>query len=222
MLRARQQPGTRPTTGTRCCRFERPPGSPRPAPAPRRPAARARRDDRPAGLFGDPRLFEEEYAFIVGQLVPHIEAIEATLYGRLEQLMGGRHSMAPMRASTGAAGLVRGARPRTAARGGCSWERGRGDRPPAGPLPAARDPQGPPGGGGALSRRPRPEPVRGGEGPPRPRHRPRDGGAAVGVRISRAARAVAAAANRSRYRALNSPISRARSFITAAHSSRAA
>jgi hypothetical protein len=42
-------------------------------------------------------LFEEEYAFIVGQLVPHMEAIEGTLYGRLEELMEGRHSMAPMR-----------------------------------------------------------------------------------------------------------------------------
>jgi hypothetical protein len=42
-------------------------------------------------------LFEEEYAFIVGQLVPHMEAIEATLYDRLEELMDGRHSMAPMR-----------------------------------------------------------------------------------------------------------------------------
>ena len=42
-------------------------------------------------------LFEEEYHFIVGQLVPHMEAIEATLYDRLEQVMGGRHSMAPMR-----------------------------------------------------------------------------------------------------------------------------
>jgi hypothetical protein len=41
--------------------------------------------------------FEEEYAFIVGQLVPHMEAIESTLYDRLERLMGGRHSMAPMR-----------------------------------------------------------------------------------------------------------------------------
>jgi len=41
--------------------------------------------------------FDEEYAFIVGQLVPHIEAIENTLYGQLEQLMGHRHSMAPMR-----------------------------------------------------------------------------------------------------------------------------
>jgi hypothetical protein len=41
--------------------------------------------------------FEEEYAFIVGQLVPHMEAIERTLYDQLERLMGGRHSMAPMR-----------------------------------------------------------------------------------------------------------------------------
>ena len=41
--------------------------------------------------------FDAEYAFIVGQLVPHIEAIERTLYGQLEQLMGHRHSMAPMR-----------------------------------------------------------------------------------------------------------------------------
>jgi hypothetical protein len=42
-------------------------------------------------------LFEEEYAFVVGQLVPHMEAIEGTLYDRLELLMGGRHSMTPMR-----------------------------------------------------------------------------------------------------------------------------
>jgi hypothetical protein len=41
--------------------------------------------------------FEAEYAFIVDQLVPHIEAIEGTLYGRLETLLGQRHSMAPMR-----------------------------------------------------------------------------------------------------------------------------
>jgi iron-sulfur cluster repair protein YtfE (RIC family) len=42
-------------------------------------------------------VFEDEYAFIVGQLVPHMEAIEGALYGRLEELMDGRHSMAPMR-----------------------------------------------------------------------------------------------------------------------------
>lgn len=41
--------------------------------------------------------FEEEYAFIVGQLVPHMEAIERTLYDQLERLMDRRHSMAPMR-----------------------------------------------------------------------------------------------------------------------------
>ena len=60
-------------------------------------------------------LFEEEYAFIVGQLVPHMEAIETTLYGRLEQLMDGRHSMAPMRQEHEAmAPPRRGARARTA------------------------------------------------------------------------------------------------------------
>jgi hypothetical protein len=41
--------------------------------------------------------FEEECRFVLGQLAPHMEAIESTLYGRLEQLMYGRHSMAPMR-----------------------------------------------------------------------------------------------------------------------------
>ncbi|MEW5992629.1 MAG: hemerythrin domain-containing protein [Chloroflexota bacterium] len=46
--------------------------------------------------------FEGEYAFIVGQLVPHIQAIENALYGRLEELMDGRHSMAPMRQEHGA------------------------------------------------------------------------------------------------------------------------
>jgi Hemerythrin HHE cation binding domain len=43
-------------------------------------------------------LYEEEYAFIVGQLVPHMEAIERTLYDQVEQVLGGHHSMAPMRA----------------------------------------------------------------------------------------------------------------------------
>ena len=42
-------------------------------------------------------LFEEEYGFITGRLVPYMEAIELALYDRLETLMGGRHSMAPMR-----------------------------------------------------------------------------------------------------------------------------
>jgi hypothetical protein len=40
---------------------------------------------------------EAEHRFIVEQLLPHMEAIEATLYGELERLMEGRHSMAPMR-----------------------------------------------------------------------------------------------------------------------------
>jgi hypothetical protein len=40
---------------------------------------------------------EAEHRFIVGQLLPHMEAIETTLYGQLERLMEGRHSMAPMR-----------------------------------------------------------------------------------------------------------------------------
>jgi hypothetical protein len=42
-------------------------------------------------------LFEEEYRFVVGQLVPHMDTIEQVLYGRLEVLLDGRHSMAPMR-----------------------------------------------------------------------------------------------------------------------------
>lgn len=41
--------------------------------------------------------FQEECSFIVGRLVPHMEAIEASLYGRLEEVMDKRHSMAPMR-----------------------------------------------------------------------------------------------------------------------------
>lgn len=40
---------------------------------------------------------EAEHRFIVEQLLPHMEAIETTLYGELERLMEGRHSMAPMR-----------------------------------------------------------------------------------------------------------------------------
>jgi hypothetical protein len=40
---------------------------------------------------------EGEHRFIVEQLLPHMEAIETTLYGELERLMEGRHSMAPMR-----------------------------------------------------------------------------------------------------------------------------
>jgi hypothetical protein len=41
--------------------------------------------------------FQHECRFIVSQLVPHMEAIETTLYRRLDQVMDGRHSMAPMR-----------------------------------------------------------------------------------------------------------------------------
>ena len=41
--------------------------------------------------------FVPEYAFITGRLVRHMSAIEASLYGPLERLMEGRHSMAPMR-----------------------------------------------------------------------------------------------------------------------------
>lgn len=41
--------------------------------------------------------YRTEYEFVVGQLVPHMEAIEGTLYEEVERLMGGRHSMAPMR-----------------------------------------------------------------------------------------------------------------------------
>jgi hypothetical protein len=41
--------------------------------------------------------FDEEYAFVVGQLVPHMDTIETRLYGPLEELMAGRHSLAPMR-----------------------------------------------------------------------------------------------------------------------------
>ena len=42
--------------------------------------------------------FEDEYTFIQDELVPHMAAVEGALYQRLEQLMDGRHSMAPMRA----------------------------------------------------------------------------------------------------------------------------
>jgi hypothetical protein len=42
-------------------------------------------------------LFEEEHRFIVGQLVPHMEAVERALYERIESELAGRHSLAPMR-----------------------------------------------------------------------------------------------------------------------------
>ena len=43
------------------------------------------------------RDFEVECEFISTQLVPHIEAIETTLYRELDRLMEHRHSMDPMR-----------------------------------------------------------------------------------------------------------------------------
>jgi Hemerythrin HHE cation binding domain len=51
-------------------------------------------------------VFEQEYGFIVSQLVPHIEAIETTLYGRVEELLDGRHSMSPMREEHRAVGRL--------------------------------------------------------------------------------------------------------------------
>jgi len=41
--------------------------------------------------------FEDEYRFIIEQLVPHVERIEETIYPQLERLMQNRHSMVPMR-----------------------------------------------------------------------------------------------------------------------------
>ncbi|MEO5963899.1 MAG: hemerythrin domain-containing protein [Candidatus Limnocylindrales bacterium] len=67
-------------------------------------------------------LFEQEHAFIVGQLVPHMEAIERTLYDRLEMLMGGRHSMAPMREEHRAVGrLIKELDQYRVHVDGCSW-----------------------------------------------------------------------------------------------------
>ena len=43
------------------------------------------------------RLYNEEYLFVANTLVPHMAAVEETLYPRLEGLMGPRHTMAPMR-----------------------------------------------------------------------------------------------------------------------------
>lgn len=42
-------------------------------------------------------LFEDEYRFVVGQLVPHMETIERTLYDRIEAELTGHHSLTPMR-----------------------------------------------------------------------------------------------------------------------------
>lgn len=43
-----------------------------------------------------PRL-EAEHDFVARQLVPHMDAVERTLYAPLEAVMGSHHSMAPMR-----------------------------------------------------------------------------------------------------------------------------
>jgi hypothetical protein len=40
---------------------------------------------------------DAEYRFITGQLVPHMNRAEETLYPQLERLMQNRHSMTPMR-----------------------------------------------------------------------------------------------------------------------------
>jgi hypothetical protein len=50
-------------------------------------------------------LYNEEYGFVAGTLVPHMAAVEETLYPRLEGLMGPRHTMVPMREEHG---IVRG------------------------------------------------------------------------------------------------------------------
>lgn len=42
-------------------------------------------------------LFDEQYAFITGQLLPHVETVERTLYPELERIMQCCHSMLPMR-----------------------------------------------------------------------------------------------------------------------------
>jgi hypothetical protein len=42
-------------------------------------------------------LYNEEYAFVAGQLIPHMDTVESILYERLESIMGPRHTMAPMR-----------------------------------------------------------------------------------------------------------------------------
>jgi iron-sulfur cluster repair protein YtfE (RIC family) len=44
----------------------------------------------------DERL-NAEYRFVTGQLVPHMERAEETLYPELERLLQNRHSMAPLR-----------------------------------------------------------------------------------------------------------------------------
>jgi len=42
-------------------------------------------------------LYNEEYGFVAGHLIPHIDAVETNLYERLETIMTPRHTMVPMR-----------------------------------------------------------------------------------------------------------------------------
>ncbi len=42
-------------------------------------------------------MFDEEFRFVTGTLVPHMEVIERNLYGRIEAELSGHHSLAPMR-----------------------------------------------------------------------------------------------------------------------------
>lgn len=66
--------------------------------------------------------FEAEHAFVARQLIPHMEAVEATLYEPLERLMGGRHSMTPMREEHRAlAALVEELGGYLGHAGDCSW-----------------------------------------------------------------------------------------------------
>ncbi len=61
------------------------------------PALAAMLDQQPR-----PARFEERFrtiqAALTGTLLPHIERVEATLYPRLDEIMGERHSMTQMRA----------------------------------------------------------------------------------------------------------------------------
>jgi len=52
-------------------------------------------DTADADIFA--RHFQAECEFISTQLLPHIDAVEASIYRELDRLMEKRHSMAPMR-----------------------------------------------------------------------------------------------------------------------------
>ena len=170
---------------------------------------------------------EAEHRFITGQLLPHIEAIETTLYGELDRLMQGRHSMAPMRREHAELRRLIDsmgdyhellAQGRTRAR--------RGDRASARALPAACDAARPSRRRAALPARAGPEPIARRDRPARSGHRARhrrtDVARAGPIGRTGYERDVRRSVTASRYRASNSPMSRARSFITAAHSSSAA